>query len=236
MLPTIDLPTYKVEIPSSRAKVTMRPMRVRDEKILLMAKESKNPNEIFIAVKQVVLGCIVGEIDVAKLTLYDIEYLFIKLRSISIGNEISVTYFDSDDKKEYTFTIDIDKVTVSKRKAGRIISMPDNSEIQMRDPTSSIYEAPVFQKTDATSDELFDELVVNCLELYRQGDKVTLFTEQKPEDVKKFVYDLDLKTFGKVREFIEGIPTLFHEIKYTNSLGTEKTITSTALTDFFTLG
>ena len=103
-LPKLDDMTFQVEVPSTKEKITMRLMKVKDENLLLMAKESNEPSEILGAMKTVVSNCIVEEgidlknksidfdklIDIDKLTRIDLEYLFLQLRDHSVS-EIAQT-------------------------------------------------------------------------------------------------------------------------------------------------
>ena len=86
-LPKLDVVTYEMTQPSTEKKILYRPFKVKEEKILLMAKESGDKIDIVNAVKQVVSNCILSEgFDVNKIPLFDLEYFFIKLRSASVGN------------------------------------------------------------------------------------------------------------------------------------------------------
>ena len=103
MLPKIDVPLYDIEIPSSKEKIKVRPFNVKEEKLLLMAMESKDVNEIVNTVKQVINNCIInGEVNIDKLPFFDIDFLFIFLRAKSIGEsvEVNLTCNNEVDGKE----------------------------------------------------------------------------------------------------------------------------------------
>ena len=85
MLPRIDTPTYELTLPSTKKKLKFRPFLVKEEKILLMAQEGDTSEEKIDAVKQIIRNCILQDIDVDKLSTFDIEYIFIQLRSKSRG-------------------------------------------------------------------------------------------------------------------------------------------------------
>ena len=112
-LPKLTHPMFDVVVPSSKKVIKIRPMLVKEEKILLMAKTSDDPSEILSAVKQVVNNCIVdSDIDVEKFPLFDVEYIFIKIRSYSVSNISKVSYRDNEDNKVYDFEVDLEKVNV----------------------------------------------------------------------------------------------------------------------------
>ena len=99
-LPTIETPTYELKLPSSNKKIKYRPFLVREEKILIIALESKNQNEITNAVTDVLKKCILTKgVDVDTLPTFDIEYLFLNIRSKSIGEDIKLTVTCPDDKE-----------------------------------------------------------------------------------------------------------------------------------------
>lgn len=233
-LPKLNVPVHTFEVPSTKKPIKLRPMKVSDDKLLLMAKESGNPNEIFTQVRQVINNCVIDEkFDIDTLALFDIDYLFVKLRSISIGKDIEVVYLDHDDKKEYTVTIDLDKVKVKMEKVDNKIKIDDKRGLLLKYPSAKIYDSDVFKKDEATGQELFDELVVGVLDKYYEEENFTNFKDHHPKEIREFVNDLDLKTYTALKEFISALPTLYHEAKYENSLGMVKTITSTSLSDFF---
>ena len=113
-LPTIETPTYELKLPSSNKKVKYRPFLVREEKILILALESKDQNEITNCVTDVLKKCILTRgIDVDSLPTFDIEYLFLNIRAKSIGEDIKMTVTCPDDKKtQVPVTVYVDEIKV----------------------------------------------------------------------------------------------------------------------------
>lgn len=236
-LPRMTHPMFDVTIPSTKKKTKIRPMVVKEEKILLMAKTSESPYDIYNAIKQVLNNCIVDDaFDVNKLTLFDLEYLFVRLRSISVSNIVKVTYVDVDDSKEYPIAVDLDKIEVKfPEGVSTKIEIGPEEGFQMRWPLADLYATPEFTTAGTTESDLIEALIINSIETYFNGDQVYRLSENTREEVKEFLANLDINTYGKLREFVSNLPTIYHEVKYTNSLGTEKTIKMTTLSDFFTL-
>jgi hypothetical protein len=112
-LPTIDHPIFSINVPSLKKEYKFRPFLVKEEKILLMAKESKSETDIFVAIKQIVQNCCLDKkLVVDKLSIFDLEYIFLKLRSISIDNIVKITFKDFEDSKIYDFEVDIEEIKV----------------------------------------------------------------------------------------------------------------------------
>ena len=92
-LPTMDLPTYELEIPSNKKKIKYRPFLVKEEKVLLLALESENEKNIKDAVVGLLKACIQSRVKVENLATFDLEYIFLNIRAVSVGEivEMNVT-------------------------------------------------------------------------------------------------------------------------------------------------
>lgn len=234
-LPKIEYPSFEVTIPSSKKRVRMRMMLVKEEKILLMAKESTEPFETIKSIKQVVNNCLVDQIDVNKLAVFDLEYMFLKLRAASIDNIAKVSYRDNEDDKVYDFEIDLSKVEVNfPENVSNNIKITDSIGVVMHYPLTTIYENKELINPD-TGETNFDKLVVACIDSIYDGDKFTKADTVSNEELSQFVETIGVKAYQEIRNYLITVPTLKHEIKYKNELGNDRTIRLTTLDDFFTL-
>ena len=113
-LPTIETPTYELKLHSSNKKIKYRPFLVKEEKILILALESKDESEITNAVTDVLKKCILTKgVDVDKLPTFDIEYIFLNIRAKSIGEDIRMTVTCPDDgKTQVPVTLYVDEIKV----------------------------------------------------------------------------------------------------------------------------
>jgi hypothetical protein len=221
-----------MKIPSSGKEIMVRPMLVKEEKILLMAKEGDDYSEKLLAIKQVVNNCCQNLENIDSLTIFDIEYLFLKIRAISVDNMVKIMLTDEDDGEEREFEIDLSKVEIDMtEKKDNVIPLGETAGITLRYPTCRLYEQ--IGKIENQQD-LIDALVVNSLVNYYDGDEMYDFTKETKENLEKFVEDnINAATYYKIREFLESMPTLKHDIKYKNNDGKEKTVTLSSLNDFF---
>lgn len=235
MLPKIKHPTFEIKIPSTGKKELFRQFLVKEEKVLLMAKASEDPGDVFRAVKQVVNNCAVSDsFDVDKLTMFDLEYLFLKLRALSVSNIVKVTYRDNEDQQTYDFAIDLDTVEV-KFPDGieKVIKITDEIGIVMKYASASLLDDREFLDSGEDS---FYELIIRCVDRVYDGDDVYDASSIDKKELESFLDDLDVKVFEKVQQFMVSTPNLYHKIEYKNSLGNDRTIELSTLTDFFTLG
>lgn len=234
-LPKFDYPTINIQIPPDNKNYAFRPMLVKEEKLLLMAKTSEDNSDILQAIKQVVTNCSLDPtLDVDKLPLYALEYLFIRLRGFSIGDKIEVSYRDNEDKKSYDFNIDLNKVDIKYPDTlDNKIAITDTSGIVMKYPSAELYSDKEFLK--AEGDETFYRLIVRCIDQVYDGDAVYQGKDFSEADLLEFLEILDIPSFDKVRSFMLNIPTLYYKIEYTNANGNQRTIELKSLSDFFTL-
>lgn len=240
-LPKIEHPVFTAVIPSTGKKTTLRPMLVKEEKHLLMAKEGRDNNSIILAVKHVVNNCLVsGDVDVNKLTMFDIDYLFIVLRSNSIDSKIKVFFTDEDDPilkngESFLYNIEVDLNDVKVKfpdKIEKIIKTGKDSGLSMKYPEASVYDSELIAKAE-TGEKIAEELILACFDSYFQGDKVYNFKDQSRAEIEEFIENLDIKVYRKVIEFFDSIPTITYVLNYTDQQGKEKTKTLNKLQDFF---
>ena len=234
-LPKIKYPINEFTVPSTGKKESFRPFLVKEEKILLMAKSSEDPSDIFRSVKQIINNCCLNDsFDIDKLTVFDLEYLFLKLRSISVGDVVEVSYRDNDDGEIYKFDIDLKTIEVQfSEGVEKTIPVTDSVGIVMKWPSASIFDDKEFLDS---GDQAFYELVIRCIDKIYDEDDVFEASDYTQAELESFLDDCGLKTFEKIQAFMAKAPRLYHKIEYKNRNGKERVIELTSLTDFFTLG
>jgi len=232
-LPKINYPTFTVEIPSTKKKTTFRPFLVKEEKILLMAKASEDETDILLAIKQIVNNCSLDDkFDVNGLSIFDLEYCFIKIRAASVSDIISVSYNDYEDKQNYTFEININDVKVIfPPEVNKNIKITPTTGIVLKYPLVSLYEDKEFLEA---GEETFFQLIVRCIDKIYEDDKMLDAKNYNFKELTEFLENLDVKTFESIQQFMINQPSLLYTIEYKNSLGNDRKIELKSLTDFFT--
>ena len=233
-LPKIQSPIFNIDIPSLNKSIEFRPFLVKEEKILLMAQQSADEREIVRSIKQIINNCCLNpDINVNELTMVDLEYAFLKLRSRSVNNIVEVKYIDQEDNKNYEFKIDLEDVVITEgQKASNKIDLSNGIGIIMKHLNASIIDE--MEEFEDEIDILNFFVKKSIVEIY---DEETVYpvNEQTDEELQIFIDSIDVKSFDKIREFVDSAPKLSYTIKYTNSLDNEKEIVLDSLRDFFIL-
>jgi T4 bacteriophage base plate protein len=234
-LPKLMHPTFELIIPSTKQKVRFRPFLVKEEKLLLMAKQSGEQQDVMSVVQQVIVNCDVDSVvDPTSLASFDLEYLFLQLRAKSVGETIDISYSDPEDEKTYNFKINVDDIKVVENpEHSKVIKLSDTSGIVMRYPSAGLM-GDVLAREEVTDILFF--MIRGCMEMYYDGDNIQYFKDSNTEEVDAFIEDLPTSVLKNFEKFFDTMPKLYHKINYTNEKGTEREVEFKSIEDFFTLG
>lgn len=233
-LPVISQPLFELNMPSTGKKTSLRPYLVNEEKILLLAKQSGDEKDILNAVKQVINNCIQDdEYDSDKLTTFDLEYLFLKLRAKSVDNIVELRYTDNEEETPRDFTVDLNDIEVEfNPENDSKIKINDDVYIVMKYPLASISEK--IEKFDNDIDLLLF-FISNCIESIYDKENVYLLDDYSKEEQEEFINSFPVKTLEGIKKYFDTLPRLYHKIEYTNINGKERKIELSNLRDFFIL-
>lgn len=233
-LPKVKHPVYEFTIPSTKKRESFRPFLVREEKLLLIAKASEDPADSLRAVKQIVNNCAIDKaFDIDKLPIFDLEYLFLQLRAVSVSNMVTVSYRDNEDKKVYDFVIDLKEINVKfPENYDPVIPVTGTMGIVMKWPNASVLDDKEYFNA---GEDAYYELILRSMEKIYDGDELYNPAEYSTKELEEFLDDCGVDTLDKIRSFMTQAPRLYHKLTYTNENGRERVIELTSLTDFFTL-
>ena len=210
--PDIATPIYTLTIPSTKKKVKYRPFLVKEQKLLILALENDDQQQILDAITKTIQDCLHTKVNVADLALFDIEYLFLQIRARSISEEIEMKVTCADDGEttvDVKFMVDDVKVNFPKGHTN-IIKLNDELTIEMKYP-----DIDYFTKINFVGDEPDPyELVAKCIKrVYVGEDDYTPDSEQESRD---WVEGLTSAQFEGVQQFFETMPSLKHVLKVKN--------------------
>jgi len=235
-LPVLETNTFELTLPSSDVKVKYRPFLVKEEKILLQAMESEQQKQIVQALKDIVSVCTYGQLNVDELPTFDLEYVFLQIRSKSVGEVAKLKVLCPDTKKDYA-EVEVDLSTVDVQ-----VDDEHNNKIMVDEDKKIgvLMKYPTLASVDPTKDyskqntkALFNVIGEGIYQIF-EGDKVHMAKDYTKEELDQFVESLDSKSFKKIQRFYETMPKLMHEIEVENPKTKVKSkITLSGLSDFF---
>ena len=238
-LPTIATPTYELTLPSTGKKIKYRPFLVKEEKLLILALDSKDQVEITNSVKDVLKKCVLTRgIKIDDLPTFDIEYLFLNVRAKSVGEDINLVVTCPDDKEtEVPVTIYVDEIEVIKSKEhNKDITLDKDMTLRMKYPSLNQFVENNFNVEDnpeTTVNKTF-QLVADCMETVFTKEDAWDANDYSPEERMQFIEQLSSKQFKEVEKFFATMPKLSHTIEVTNPNTKKKSsIVLEGLADFF---
>ena len=234
-IPLMVTPEFVTEIPSTKQQIKFRPFLVKEEKILFMALEGGDGNEIINAVRNVLKNCILNEeVDVGALSTFDIEYLFLQLRGKSVGEviELNLKHTDNNECKHVTpYEVKIDDINVT-FPAGVTdkVMINDSVGIKLNYPSLESFKLSE-EYTQANMDSIISFIADHVEFVFDQDNVYDQFTKK---DVIEFIESLNSIQFQKITSFFNNTPVLKHEINWTcPSCGKEENIVLRGLQSFF---
>ena len=234
-LPTMDLPTYELEVPSTKKKIKFRPFLVKEEKVLLMALESESDDNIRNAVLQLLKGCISSRIKLENLATFDLEYIFFNIRAVSVGEivEINVTCQDDENTNvRYNLNLTDVKVDFPKGHSSKIM-LTDDTGVMMKYPSFDRFVDTQFANKEVTEDTVLD-IIAESIDQIFQGEEVYDESTTTPKEFKEFVESLTNSQMEKLQQFFQTSPKLEHKFKVTNpNTNVESEYTLSGLASFF---
>ena len=234
-LPKLTTPTYELEIPSTDEKIKYRPFLVKEEKILMMALESKSSGDITQAVKDIVSECTFNKVNIDLMPMFDVEYIFLNIRSKSVGEVSKLKILCPDDKKTYAdVELDLNQVNVQ-------VGEDHTNKIELGNGMGMIMKYPSIDSfkdsgiRDINASNMLEVISTCILQIYEEeGKKVYDPKDQTQKELTDFIEQLNTKQFKDVQKFFDTMPKLKHEITVKNpKTKIESKITLSGLNDFF---
>ena len=232
-LPTMDLPTYDLVIPSNKKKIKFRPFLVKEEKVLLMALETDNETNIKNAVFDLLKSCVLSKIKIDNLASFDLEYIFLNVRAVSVGEIVQMNVTCQDDETtqvQYNLNITEAKVIFPKGHTNKIM-LTDDLGVIMKYPTFDGFVEGQFAQNKE-----FDviKVVAESIDQIFQGEEVFDESTTSKKEFIQFVESLTNPQLEKIQTFFETAPRLEHSFKVKNpNTGVDSEYTLRGLQSFF---
>jgi hypothetical protein len=249
-LPKIDLPIFELKLVSVSDPIKFRPFLVKEEKLLLMALQSEDEDTILKTIKQVINNCLIDEIDIDKIPIFDIEYLFLNIRARSVGEKVE-TYFvcrnvvgkstnEAGEEEDVTcmhmMPVEINildvKPPISDLPSKIFISK--NIGIQLNFPNLKSFKSIQRLVLSEDNQDVFD-MIYDCTDYIFDENEMYYAKESTKEEFYAFLDSLTQEQFDKITGFFEQLPAIVHDIDHAcQKCGFEHKLHMEGLNDFFT--
>lgn len=206
-----DVPKYEITIPSTDKKVYFRPFLVKEQKVLLIALESQDEKQILQAVVDTIKACIYEDIEIDKLAIFDLEYIFLQIRGKSVGETADLIMKCRECNHENKVKVDLEEIKIKKGPDKKFV-LNDQFTIEMKYPS---YE--IILREDMNTDSVVENIyntVLLCMSCLYTKDDIIRFDEYTDEDKKEFMESLTSEQFDKIVTFVSNLPAIVYDLEY----------------------
>ena len=234
-LPRIDVPTYELVVPSTDEKIKYRPFLVKEEKLLLIAMESGKNEDILRGVKDIVDACTFNKLKLGDMPMFDVEYIFLQIRSKAVGEVSTLRVLCKDDGETYAkVEVDLTKIEVQVDDAHtNKIELSDVMGVIMKYPTIDSFTENGIE--DIKPSNMLDVIITCIAQIYdKKGEEVFDAKDSTKKELVDFVEQLNTTQFQDVQKFFDTMPKLRHTVKVKNpKTKKESKVELSGLNDFF---
>jgi len=213
-LPKLNAPSYEMKIPSTGETVKFRPFLVKEQKMLMIAQESKDPNMMANTMCDLIESCVEGMKDVHLMPTFDIEFMFLQLRTVSVGSEIELEMLCKDDgETKVLVTIKLEDIKVSE--------LPNHKkEIMITDKIGMTFKYPTmvdiakYGKDGVSAVDTTFGVIQDCL--VNIFDENEVYDEMNQKELQEFIEQMTTDQFEEVQNFFDTMPKLRHTVEFKN--------------------
>ena len=228
-----SVPRYGIDIPSSGNHTTYRPFLVKEEKVLLIAQESSNESDMMLAIQNIIENCIETDLDVGNMPIFDIEYIFLQIRSKSVGEIIKPTIICPITNEPQTITINIPDIKIIKPpKHSNKIKIQEDVIVTMKYPSLNML-IKSNGEIDYTNPSSFYNIIAECIVSIQTKEETIDVASLPSQEISEFIDNMTVSQFESVLEFFLTSPRMEYTAKYITSDDVEREVVMCGLSDFF---
>jgi len=214
-LPKLETPVYTLNLPSTDEEIKFRPFLVKEQKRLMMAQESDSAIETIDAITRLISDCTFNKLDGNNIAMFDAEYVFLQVRSKSVGSKVELNVTCPDDKEtKVPHTIDLDEINVAMfDDHTNEVQLTENIKVIFKYPLLSTFAA--YSTKSSTADMMF-KLIEECIDEVHFKEEITNRVDMSSKELTEFIESLSTDQFMQMTKFFETMPRLRHKIEVKN--------------------
>ena len=213
-LPQLNTSTYELELPSTGETVKYRPFLVKEQKLLMIAQESGEDKQIEQAFANIIKDCTFEKIDPYRIPLFDVEFLFLRIRGKSVGDNVELNLLCPDDNETIaTVKIELDKINV-------LMKEEHSTEVILTDDITLIMKYPTLNSMSGFDQEgevisIFD-MIKNCIHEIHSGEEIYNSVAVTNKELDEFIGNMSTQNFDEIGKFFDTMPKLVHAVQVKN--------------------
>ena len=210
-LPKIDNPTYTLELPSTGEIVKYRPFLVKEEKLLVLANETKDQDEMIRATQQVVTNCSFGKVQGDELPIFDMQKIFLELRKVSVSDTVDIRLLCGHCEAPIDIQIELDTFKLHETEGHAMdFQIAEDISVKMKYPNAK--ELTALGQSETEGD--IYKVAETCIETVFYGDAIIEFKELREEERSDFIDNLTSEQFSHIKNFFETMPVIENHVEY----------------------
>ena len=208
-------PSYSTRVPSTGQEINFRPFLVKEQKILLIAYESKDKAQVIRGILDTLQACLLTDISVDSLTTFDVDYLFTQVRGKSVGEKVDVKLKCKKCETYNDIQIDLEEIDPPSPKDSRkVIELNKDISVQLRYPSYSVFiRNPEMLNSDSSTNTIM-EVILSCMHSVMTNDENILLKDEPKEEVVKFLDSMTTEQFEKITDFVQKIPAMSKKVNF----------------------
>mgnify|MGYP003650651776 CR=1 FL=1 len=243
-LPKIDVPVYETKLISTGKTVKFRPFLVKEQKLFLMAAQSDEEKETIDVVKQVLNNCILSDVNIEELPLFDVEHLFLQLRARSVGEVVNLKYncnnVVSNDKGEEKVCNNTVKFDLNILEIQPTIDSEHKTKIELSDKLGIVMKYPNLYMIDNSKKikkeevEVVMDLIIKCIDYIYDKDNIYYAKDFSKDELMEFIESMQQEDLEKLQKFFFTMPKISKQLDFKcGKCGYEEKIVVEGLQNFF---
>lgn len=207
-------PKYELKVPSTGKTIKFRPFLVKEQKVLLIAYESQDRRAIIQSMLDTIKAC-ADDIDLKKLTTFDVDYIFTQIRAKSVGEVVELNMQCTQCETNNEVKVNLEEVKMDVKKQDMLIEVTNEITVKLKYPDYHFFiRNPKILNSESRA-EVITDLIISCIDSVQTADENINIADEPREEVETFIESLTTSQFEKISEFVQGLPKMSHEVNFT---------------------
>jgi len=207
-------PKYELKVPSTGKTIKFRPFLVKEQKVLLIAYESQDRRAIIQSMLDTIKAC-ADDVDLKKLTTFDVDYIFTQIRAKSVGEVVELNMQCTQCETNNEVKVNLEEVKMDVKKQDMLIEVTSDITVKLKYPDYNFFIRNPKILTSESRAEVITDLIISCIDSVQTADENINIADEPREEVETFIESLTTSQFEKISEFVQGLPKMSHEVNFT---------------------